>query len=144
MRNDNGLGIHSGPSISLNTSGLRIISSTPAVDRCITPAKKRAKRVNGLKTCLTSGYILHQRCKTRAKKKSQPFGLTVDDCANLAPCEYCGGEATGFDRVDSELGYVLDNVVPACAACNTMKLRMTVPEFMAHIRVVLAKYDGNA
>lgn len=41
------------------------------------------------------------------------------------PCYYCGHPLNetgiGLDRLDSDRGYVLDNVVPCCGTCNMAK-----------------------
>ena len=42
----------------------------------------------------------------------------------------------GIDRVDSSKGYTLDNCVPCCSICNTMKLNYTLQEFSDHITKV--------
>lgn len=42
----------------------------------------------------------------------------------------------GLDRVDSNKGHTIDNVVPCCRNCNTMKSDMTYEEFMAHIKLI--------
>ena len=41
-------------------------------------------------------------------------------------CFYCGifpetGDVLQMDRVDSKKGYIIDNIVPACAPCNQVK-----------------------
>jgi hypothetical protein len=40
---------------------------------------------------------------------------------------------SGLDRVDNTVGYTLDNVVPACKACNHAKVDMSYAEFTAWI-----------
>ena len=84
------------------------------------------------------------------------FHLTIDEVSSLIfqPCHYCGtlpakrnklhsterrfglpmAPSHGLDRVDSSKGYTLGNVVTCCWDCNTAKLDMTVPEFVAFIR----------
>ena len=48
-------------------------------------------------------------------------------------CYYCGGPLNetgcGLDRIDSNKGYVLNNVRPCCDACNTAKNNYTEIEF---------------
>lgn len=104
------------------------------------PAVKKPK--NPVSVTSQPGYALYYRCKSRASRKGIGFELTIMDCAELAPCTYCGGSATGWDRVDSDLGYTRDNVVPACGTCNTMKMRMSTAEFLAHVRQIL-KFSGG-
>ncbi|MDH3412443.1 MAG: hypothetical protein OER87_07520 [Gammaproteobacteria bacterium] len=85
-----------------------------------------------------AALTLYRRIKYRASKKGMEFDITLPECYDLGPCEYCGGESTGFDRVDSGKGYVPENIVCACGTCNTMKMRMTTEEFLTHIRRILA------
>ena len=40
----------------------------------------------------------------------------------------------GIDRVDSNLSYVLNNVVAACSTCNYAKLAMTTEEFYSWLK----------
>lgn len=39
----------------------------------------------------------------------------------------------GLDRIDSEYGHDIDNIVPCCFACNVAKLDMTFEQFLDHI-----------
>ena len=39
-------------------------------------------------------------------------------------------ECSGIDRVDSNKGYLLDNIVPCCTSCNTLKSNLTLEEFL--------------
>ena len=106
------------------------------------------------------------RYKARAKRKGLDFNISLDDFKVMTKmrCHYCGVEPStvirsksehseyvynGLDRVDSSLGYTLDNVVPCCVACNRMKLDYSRDEFMSHIRNIcdytrLAKMEEDA
>lgn len=59
------------------------------------------------------------------------------------PCEYCGSSKkySGLDRVDSSLGYIKGNVVPACAPCNLGKHVMSVQQYIAHCKKVIAHQE---
>jgi len=48
-----------------------------------------------------------------------------------SPCFYCGFSSglIGLDRVDSNKGYILDNVVPCCKICNLAKNDMSTTAF---------------
>lgn len=39
----------------------------------------------------------------------------------------------GLDRIDSNRGHTLDNVVPCCATCNLMKGKLPHHEFLSHV-----------
>lgn len=50
-------------------------------------------------------------------------------------CHYCGKDVTKdggtcLDRIESNRGYILDNVVASCRRCNVAKNDMTFSEFM--------------
>lgn len=79
------------------------------------------------------------KCKNRARKKGIPFTLTKKQVGSLIfqNCHYCGQEPkqsfgtknyqpyNGLDRMDSDKGYTIDNVVPCCGNCNRHK-RLTL------------------
>lgn len=95
--------------------------------------------------------------KTRAKnhKKKLSFSLTKDQFRVLitSPCHYCGAvgystykskpnangnfPSNGIDRIDSNLGYDIENCVSACGVCNKMKNDLSYDEFMTHLRRIL-------
>ncbi len=58
-----------------------------------------------------------------------PDALVLDLMTDV--CFYCGDASTinGIDRVDNSRGYVEDNVVTACKACNRAKHARTREEF---------------
>ena len=61
------------------------------------------------------------------------------------PCHYCGGDVSNriaLDRVDSTKGYVPGNVVQCCPTCNMMKMRLSIDEWVAHMRRVLEHLDS--
>ena len=70
--------------------------------------------------------------KIDAEKRNLSFNISVEDFDRITkqPCYYCGdlpedkfgNKFTGVDRIDSNIGYEIDNVVPCCPICNRMKL----------------------
>ena len=64
-----------------------------------------------------------------AESRSLDFGIDFADFEMLikSPCKYCGhspeseNSLNGVDRVDSKLGYIIDNVVSCCSTCNWAK-----------------------
>lgn len=97
--------------------------------------------------------------KGDAKKRELDFELSKEHFMELMgqPCFYCGnreflkirrsgrkGERTnkryktrnGVDRIDSEFGYIVGNVAPACVRCNIAKNSDSVREFVLHIRAM--------
>lgn len=76
--------------------------------------------------------------------------ISFDDFCNIIEqnCYYCGTSKSsylkdrstvevlyynGLDRIDSNLGYRKNNVVPACKVCNIAKAEMTQEEFKAFL-----------
>ncbi|MEE8364183.1 MAG: hypothetical protein V3R76_00210 [Gammaproteobacteria bacterium] len=99
------------------------------------------QRAKALDSRTNIPYRRYMSCKQRAKKKKFDFEFNLDDFKDLGVCTYCGGEATGYDRIDSDLGYTFDNTAPACGTCNTMKMRMSREKFITHVRKIL-EYCG--
>ena len=48
--------------------------------------------------------------------------------------------ANGVDRVDSSKHYTVDNCVPCCKQCNTMKMTYTKEEFFNKIKMIYDKW----
>lgn len=74
------------------------------------------------------------------------------------PCYYCGTEEhNGIDRLNSNLGYIKENVVPCCSTCNYGKNTLSPEEFLEHVFLInkfqregifegrppIVKYSGN-
>ena len=101
----------------------------------------RSNRIKFERNCLIrcmSGYDseVKERFKIymrRAREKGLCFYLTLNDFAVIGVCHYCGGKSSGYDRIDSSIGYRRDNIVPSCGVCNMMKGVMGYSEFMNHI-----------
>lgn len=64
------------------------------------------------------------------KKRNKEWGLSDEEYKELInqPCYYCNNElapptkySIGLDRLDNALGYVRDNVVSCCMACNAIR-----------------------
>lgn len=79
--------------------------------------------------------------KTNAKRRGIEFQLTQEECKLFykTNCYFCGDEISGIgiDRIDSNIGYVQNNVIPCCTRCNYMKHIMKVDEFIQHIKQIL-------
>jgi len=84
--------------------------------------------------------------KRSAKRRGLTWHLTDAQVRHLTkqPCHYCGVEPAqvkdsgndtgvyiynGVDRIDSERGYTIDNVVSCCGTCNLAKQSKTVEQF---------------
>lgn len=90
-----------------------------------------------------------------AKKRGWNFNLSKPFFRHLViqPCYYCGDSPSntfrgnknmngvfvynGIDRVQNEIGYVPDNVVPCCSRCNSIKATFSISDFVAHCKKVV-------
>ena len=74
--------------------------------------------------------------KSGAKRRNLDFNLTFDDYELTfynKPCFYCGTLNTGIDRLNSNEGYIDNNIVSCCWDCNEMKNTRSLEEFENHI-----------
>ena len=91
-----------------------------------------------------------------AEKRKKEWNLSFDDFVNISTqkCFYCGAEPeiqyrqqtgcnemlgdkfNGIDRINSDLGYSIDNCVPCCSICNMMKTNYTKEYFLNHIKKI--------
>lgn len=85
--------------------------------------------------------------KNRATKKQREFTITVEDTEKIVSeqCFYCGEteEARGLDRWQNDLGYTINNCVPACWPCNNGKSDYTAEEYIEHCRKVVKFWDNK-
>lgn len=72
--------------------------------------------------------------KLKAKERNIEFELSFGEFINFwnSRCFYCGDTiiGIGLDRIDSGLGYKLDNIVPCCCVCNKMKMELSQKIFI--------------
>lgn len=92
------------------------------------------------------------------KESSREKVISLDEVISLSEqkCIYCGEDGfktyrdrskksnytliiTGIDRLQNDIGYRSDNVVPACQRCNVMKCENTVLDFSVWVFRVFAK-----
>lgn len=94
----------------------------------------------------SNSWSLFSTYKKESKIREISFEIDYEDFLKLTKqnCEYCGIEPkqihkkdetygeyiyNGLDRVDSNLNYTFNNVVPCCKTCNYAKRLMSVDEF---------------
>jgi hypothetical protein len=77
----------------------------------------------------------YEETKRTAKRRGIPFDLSFVDFVKFwkQDCHYCGDpiQTIGLDRIDSRIGYVVDNLLPCCAFCNQFKRRWNYESFVA-------------
>lgn len=78
-----------------------------------------------------------------AKRRGIVWNITYTEVMELVekPCVYCGLEANeqiinGIDRIDSSIGYSVENCVPCCSDCNYAKNAKSPELFKEYIRRV--------
>lgn len=80
----------------------------------------------------------------RCTSRSIIFDLTVEQFYNIARnnCTYCNIPGpNGIDRIVPNLGYTINNTVPCCKKCNTMKFIYSKEEFLKHVERI-CKHQG--
>jgi len=93
--------------------------------------KKWAKTIRGRYTTY----------KKSANCRKLVFTLTEEDIKNIVtqPCFYCNTfkhETSGIDRIDSSIGYVLENCAPCCFMCNRMKSNYSANDFVEQCKKI--------
>jgi hypothetical protein len=93
-------------------------------------------------------YTVYQR---NAKHKDRNFDLSEADFIAITqqPCVYCGEYSdtyndelfNGIDRIDSDLGYSINNCVPCCATCNRMKMDLDVNDWIGKMKQIISHYN---
>lgn len=107
--------------------------------------------------------LMYSYYKKNARVKGLVFNILFEEFRKIVKrdCVYCGsppanivkavcketsaetiafGSATvnGIDRIDSKIGYEVDNVQPCCKRCNYMKWTLTEKEFLDHAEKITA------
>lgn len=106
----------------------------------------KCKKINTKAIGIAAKNHLYTNYRMNAKNKNNSFKLTKEEFLNLTSqnCYYCGVEPkqimhkpqyngdyiyNGIDRLDNNIGYELNNVVPCCGICNKAKRDLTQEQF---------------
>ena len=84
----------------------------------------------------------------RSREKGDAITITLEQVRDVLEgsvlCAYCEHDtATGFDRVNSKIGYTVENCVPACRECNVMKFTMTLEEFIERVSRINSVFESK-
>lgn len=116
-------------------------------------SKSKNGRANTKPDC--SGYykLIYYRYQYSATRRNLPFNLEFNYFKSLiqAPCHYCGFKGSnmmhsaktacilpynGIDRINSKLGYTIDNTVSCCKFCNFAKYKHSQAEFLNWLNTI--------
>jgi hypothetical protein len=98
---------------------------------------------------------LRGRFAERKKKCSQTgrsFTLSFEEYSKIVsdPCYYCNYNfgkpveaGCGLDRLNSNLGYDLGNVVSCCKDCNTVKSDLITPDEMKAVMALILRMRSS-
>lgn len=97
---------------------------------------------------LKSFKIRYKGGMRSSKKKEHSWHLSFEEYLSIAsnPCYFCHNQlcspskhCAGLDRIDSNTGYELDNVISCCWACNSIKNNfLNLDETIVAVNAVLA------
>lgn len=94
----------------------------------------------------TTSYTVY---KNKAKSRNIHFELSKEEFANITKtcCYLCGttneGKKIGIDRIDNNVGYILDNCKSCCKYCNYMKKDLKLNDFLMHIKQIVSYTTEN-
>lgn len=77
--------------------------------------------------------------RNNAKQRGHSFNITKDEFNNLLTqnCHYCNSKDNiGVDRIDSLIGYVIENCVSCCNICNRMKGTYSIKDFLKQCNLI--------
>ena len=102
--------------------------------------------------------LIYKDYKGNAKRRGHDFLISKNELFELImqECFYCGEKHSnnksnshssirynGVDRIDSNIGYVKNNLIPCCKKCNMAKSTLSYFEFISHIEKIYLKTIQN-
>ena len=116
---------------------------------CIKKVRDKTQKINrnkrkerALKDSDYNAKLVFDIYKLRSPKRGLVFELKLEDFINATnkPCYYCNEEydSIGFDRLDSNIGYTVENSVPCCTMCNMMKRKYNIDDFINKCKKIAA------
>lgn len=115
------------------------------------------RRLDGPNAAINSVITAY---KKGAIRRGLSYNLPRDLFISLtnSDCNYCGKPPStvrkrikdtsahfiynGLDRVDNNIGYEVDNVVPCCYTCNKVKMAQDLDHMYQHLIKILGNVDG--
>lgn len=114
-------------------------------------SRKKSTKLIGIDGLSPAERHHYRHYYNRAKKRQLAWKLSTTLFKQLiyGSCFYCGCQPkirniagkykvrlNGVDRVDSSLGYLVDNVVSCCRWCNNSKSVLSTREWLQHVAKV--------
>jgi hypothetical protein len=88
----------------------------------------------------------YKQYKSSCSRIKRDFQLSYEEFLTLwkKDCSYCGStiDSVGIDRVNSSIGYILDNCVPCCFDCNGLKSNRELDKWLDKMEKIL-KFRGK-
>jgi len=111
---------------------------------CCTEGNNKS-RIKQNSTIEGRAKVFLQNAKKSAAKRNQVFALTIQDIKNcwvdqIQTCAYSGRQMTleagclntvSIERIDSTIGYTVENTILVCQAINRMKSDFLMDDFYA-------------
>jgi hypothetical protein len=117
-------------------------------------SENKEKVISYNKSYHRTDYARYLSCKKSAKRRGIEFNLTETDFYELISdeCFYCdgflgtikGSAGHGLDRVNNDLGYHYDNLVPCCSLCNKLKNNfLSLEETLKAVEAIIKVREEN-
>ena len=84
-----------------------------------------------------TAYNIHMMdCMIEARKEN-PDGKRKNKCKDGLEHTVYHAKVNGIDRVNNNIGYILNNCVACCKYCNIAKGVRTITEFLEHVQSIV-------
>ena len=138
--------------VYLKTSHDLIIAKQTECGYC---ARKKVTEKNTLPDDLSKWHREYRVCKKNALVRGYDNTLTFEQFKHICeqPCYYCGAAPqkrstglikNGIDRFDNSIGYTLENCVPCCPMCNTIKMQHDYDLLIPHLERMVNLYKERS
>lgn len=102
------------------------------------------KRLIEYSQTLRGRYISY---KSSANRRGINFDITQEEfnSFNNNNCHYCNDmiNGIGIDRLNNNIGYIIENCVPCCSYCNKMKLNLDINFFINQCNKIVNNYKDT-
>ena len=124
--------------------GIKPNTETKTCSSCREQNQKQDKRRDKIHRNLLVKKNINQSFRSytkEAKRRNIEFNLSKDNFFDIIKnnCYYCGEmnqekKFNGIDRMDSSVGYLLENCVSCCSLCNYLKNKTPIDIFMKRLQ----------